>query len=567
MRRRLQSVATPLFTTLRLTGGIAASFLLLGCEPLGRSETRSTDVGPGSDAHPGQAGFIGEPQSLESDAHVEAALGKDDAWVQGDVDTDGPDKDGASAADMNPDGSLAPFVAPFATPPDQAGLTNIGTDLAAVLEDGKLAGACDAWFGTGGQGTLRQKLLCGKAMFFYESFGTYGIPQVMADFLIQKLPKSVGPGMAAFGLYADPTSTKHLPLGLAPGANLPDTTVPTYTFTCASCHFGQTPDGRFVVGQANHDYDYGRQILAFNLFAKLATGLEPPEQHDAKAVAAIQPLLDEYKGNPLLVFEFGLTLLQLINALSAVPTFTMADEAAHASWKPGTQDFLMSPVVVDDGVHTVSKIISLFNLPTPAQIEGSDMDHALLGWTGVSGSLVNFLHGFAALGAGEAGWPVEKLEPLKAYLESLTAPANLNPPPAEQVERGAQLFVAAGCVTCHDGPGYSGKRAYSYAEIGTDPAMAAWLDPDQDGDPMPNPILMPGDQITNGIKSPRLRGVWTAQRLLHNGSVDSLESLFCLGSSRPSTSAPVFGDGGHMMTCDGLTDGEKLDLIAYLRTL
>ncbi len=573
MNKLRRDSVTPFSALSRPAARVVAAILMLGCEATGSSggaagDALSGDASPGSDVTP----ELSFPDARESGGEADVAAGpaepvEADAEAGSWVDSAPQGEDATAAADVPSADVGTPFVPPVETAPDQAGLTNVGTNLTAVLEGGKLAGACDAWFATKGQGTLKQKLLCGKAMFFYESFGTYGIPQVMADFMIQKLPESVGPGMEKFGLYADPTSAKQLPLGLAPGANLPDTTVPSYTFTCASCHFGKTPDGRYAVGQANHDYDYGRQILAFNLFAKLATGLEPASQHNAKAVAAIQPLIDEYKANPFLAFEFGLALLQLTSALSAVPAFSPADEAAYASWKPGTQDFLMTPVVVDDGVHTVSKIISLFNLPTTAQIESGGMTHAMLGWTGVAGSLVNFLRGFAALGAGNADWPDEKLEPLKAYLESLSAPENPNPPPAAQVSQGAQLFVDKGCVTCHDGPAYSGTRVYSYAEIGTDAAMGAWLDPDWDGEPMPNPILMAGDQITNGIKSPRLRGLWTAKLLLHNGSVNSLEELFCLGSDRPTVVAPVFSDGGHMMTCDGLTNSEKTALIAYLRTL
>ncbi len=450
---------------------------------------------------------------------------------------------------------------------NDGGLTNVSKDLGALLEGGKLAKACAQWHATQGKGTQQQKLLCGKAMFFYESFGTYGVPQAMVDFMVQDLPKSVGPGMAAFGMFADPSSAKKTPLGLAPGANLPNTTVATYTFTCASCHFGKLNDGRYVVGLANHDYDYGRQILALNLFAKLATGLESPAKHAPKAVAAVQPLVDEYKSKPELMLKFGMAMLQLVGALGSIPPFSVANEAAYASWKPGTQDFLMAPVVIDDSVHTVSKIISLFSLPTAADIQGSQMKHALLGWTGVSASLPNFLRGFAALGAGDAGWPQEKLEPLAAYLQTLKAPPNPQPAAAGQVAQGGKLFVTKGCTNCHGGPAFSGTKAYSYVEIGSDAAMAAWLDPDLDGVPMANPILMPGDDITNGIKSPRLRGVWAAKRLLHNGSVNSLEQLFCLGSARPTVVAQPFGDGGHMMTCQGLTDPEKTQLIAYLRSL
>ncbi len=540
-------------------------------------ETKAADTA----AQEAGAWDSGKADAAKPDAGVQDASPADAAMVDagaldtGKADSGAPDTStpGADAADAmattaaTPSAPVADWQPVPSGDPNSAGLVNASTDLAAVLEGGKLANACNAWFATQGKGTLQQKLLCGKAMFFYESFGTYGVPQALVDFMVQHLPNSVGAGMAAFGMHLDPNSQKKLPLGLAPGANLPNTAVPTYTFTCASCHFGKLADGRYVVGQANHDYDYGRQLLALNLFPKMATGLEPASKHAPQAVAAVQPLIDEYKSKPQLGLQFGWAMLQLVGALGSIPTFTVANEAAYASWLPGTQDFLMAPVVVDDGAHTVSKIISLFNLPTPAQIQAAKMKHALLGWTGVSASLPNFLRGFAALGAGDAGWPPEKLEPLQAYLQTLSALANPSPPPANLVSQGKALFSAKGCTDCHGGPGLSGVKVYTYKEMGTDAAMAGWLDPDLDGVPIANPILMTGDSITNGIKAPRLRGVWSAKPLLHNGSVDSLEKLFCLGYTRPTVTAPPFGDGGHWMTCQGLSDAEKSQLIAYLRSL
>lgn len=128
----------------------------------------------------------------------------------------------------------------------------------------------------------------------------------------------------------------------------------------------------------------------------------------------MQPLVDEYKSTPGLGLEFGWALLQLVTPLGSVPEFSLDNEAAYASWQSGTQDFLMAPVAIDDKVHTVSKIISLFHLPNPQQIKQANMKHAMLGWTGVSASLSNFLHAFAALGVGDAEWPDSKLEPLQA---------------------------------------------------------------------------------------------------------------------------------------------------------
>ena len=204
---------------------------------------------------------LGAPSEVGAATDAGAKPGVDAATIEvgaarGGSDAGWADAGGAAAVDGNVSAAdAAPaWLPPPSGDPDQGGLTNIGTDLKAVLQWGKLPGACTAWHATQGKGTLQQKLLCGRAMFFYESFGTFGVPQPIVDFMIKNLPNSVGPGMAKFGMHTDPNAPKQLPLGLAVGANLPKTIVPTYTFTCVSCHFGKLSDGRYVVGQANHAY-------------------------------------------------------------------------------------------------------------------------------------------------------------------------------------------------------------------------------------------------------------------------------------------------------------------------
>ena len=77
-------------------------------------------------------------------------------------------------------------------------------------------------------------------------------------------------------------------------------------------------------------------------------------------------------------------------------------------------------------------------------------------------------------------------------------------------------------------------------------------------------VMTPKERLVTVIGVPEYA---EAKRLLHNGSVPSLEALFCLGSQRPTVLAMPFGDGGHQMTCQGLTDADKTSLIAYLRSL
>lgn len=469
------------------------------------------------------------------------------------------DGSAGSTTTSGPGGGAPSYADPLApTPVDDGGLVNVSAELDAVLEHGALPGACAAYFG--GAKDRASLLRCGKAMFFYESFGTSGVPAALVDFLVTKLPGTVGPGMSKLGMIPDPSSTKSLPLGIVPTKPL-GTSVPAYAFSCASCHFGRLPDGRYAVGAPNHDYDYGLQNLAFALFPQLA--IADAGNHDPAAVARIKPLVAELEATPGLKLVLLGSLFGLLSV--KIPDFPAATQHHYASWKTGTMDFLIAPLPLDDGVHTVSKISALWSLPTEAEVAAAGMEHAMLGWGGPVHSVRNFVKEFVAFGGGDpAAWPDEKTAPLVAYLETLRPPASPTPPPAAEVSQGKALFTTKGCIDCHGGPGGSGKRVYGFDEIGTDAALAGWLDPTLSGQACCGAPLEPGEGPSHGVKSPRLVGAWAMKRFLHNGSVDSLDALFCLDGPRGTITEPAYGDGGHAFTCDGLSPDEKRALIAYL---
>ena len=254
-----------------------------------------------------------------------------------------------------------PIPDPFAPQPDTSeGLTNVGADLDAVLERGALATACADYARTPTDRRLR--LLCGKAMFFDESFGTPGIPKPIATWLVQNFPDDVGAGFAQLGMVPDPRSPDALALGLPTGPKLGS--VDTVSFGCASCHFARLPDGRYAVGAPNHDYDYGRMTLMLTLLPSLAIPGADPSKHDADALAAIQPLRARMDANPSIKTALIQALLPLIGGGGGMlPAFDRENEHWYAQWRPGTMDFFIQPLPFDDQVHTVSKISALWGLP------------------------------------------------------------------------------------------------------------------------------------------------------------------------------------------------------------
>ncbi len=466
---------------------------------------------------------------------------------------------GTSEAHSGPD--------PFALQADTAeGLTNVSADLMAVLEGGSLRGACETYWASveTGRDTRRLRLLCGKEMFFYEGFDTAGVPTGLLDANMALFPKLIGSGATGVGMIGDPTSAEGRPLGFGPGKDFAEG-VPSLAFTCASCHFGRLPDGRYAMGAPNFDFEYGElnlAIAAVPMAVVLGRELHPAAQRK------LAPYLAVMEQDPSIVTRLIEALTPLIGAGAAIPDFSPDTQAAYAGWKPGTMDFVIVPLPIDDGVHTISKIMSLWGLADASDVAAYEMDGALLGHTGVATSLASFLRGFVILGDGNLDpWTPERLGPLEDYVYSLRAPENPNPPDSGLVAQGAELFETAGCLGCHDGARGSSRTVFTFEEIGSDRAMMSWLDPDLDGQPCCDVDLLGRDALTHGLRAQRLTGVWSARLFLHNGSVDSLEALFCLGGPRPTITKSPYSDRGHLFTCDGLSDIEKAALIAFLRSL
>ncbi len=90
------------------------------------------------------------------------------------------------------------------------------------------------------------------------------------------------------------------------------------------------------------------------------------------------------------------------------------------------------------------------------------------------------------------------------------------------------------------------------------------MDSEQKGTPCCKVKL--ADPLTRGIKSPRLDALWLQSRFLHNGSLSSLEQLFCL-RPRPRDRVAPMESGGHLQTCREMSVAERQAIIGYLRSL
>jgi hypothetical protein len=168
----------------------------------------------------------------------------------------------------------------------------------------------------------------------------------------------------------------------------------------------------------------------------------------------------------------------------------------------------------------------------------------------------------------------EVLHAIGLYLMQLEPPRNAAPAPAAQVAAGQAVFHREGCLNCHAPPHYtSGKLT-----------LAMGYQPPDDHPDRENIVRMtvgtdPGLALktrkgTGFYKIPSLRGLWYRPRLLHDGSVATLEEMFSAERLRPNHVRGGWkGPEQNLKAVPGhpfglsLTAEEKANLLAFLRSL
>lgn len=168
----------------------------------------------------------------------------------------------------------------------------------------------------------------------------------------------------------------------------------------------------------------------------------------------------------------------------------------------------------------------------------------------------------------------EVLYAIGVYLMSLEPPKNPSPAPPAQVAAGGKIFNREGCQNCHAPPNYTtGKltiaQGYNPPEDHPNREDIVRISAGTDSG-----LAMKTRKGTGFYKIPSLRGLWYRLRLMHDGSVASLEEMF---DRRRLSSDHVPGGWkgpgvtkraipGHPFGLN-LKAAEKADLLAFLRSL
>jgi len=168
----------------------------------------------------------------------------------------------------------------------------------------------------------------------------------------------------------------------------------------------------------------------------------------------------------------------------------------------------------------------------------------------------------------------EVLYAIGVYLLSLDPPENPNPPPADLVARGEEIFRREECASCHAPPAYTTGRLTIAAGFVVPPDHPNRADIARRSVETDTDVALKTRKGTGFYKIPSLRGVWYRTRLLHDGSAASLEELFDPARLRSDYEPKGWNPPGinrravpgHTFGLN-LSDEDKRALLAFLRTL
>ncbi|MFZ9520614.1 MAG: hypothetical protein ACO3A4_09070 [Silvanigrellaceae bacterium] len=472
---------------------------------------------------------------------------------------------------------------------------DVGNSLEEILERPRTERACENYSsmlddsdqprkGTDPVQLREQEILCGKWMFLsWETSGKLPLPEILFNAIERSWPDRVGPGFQKLGFFPNPTDPAGRPLGIARSTTR-YTGMPSVNVTCAACHVGQLPDGRFAIGAPNTKLD----LSTFNLmsyYPLYAAMLDPERKKLPQQAQAFFAELERTERRRVvdgknridwsnLVFKYS-RMLHMLNigpkGLPDVKFVAMPPERDLLSWlngRPGVFNPGAPMLTIQrDGVPNLS-------IPQIWGLTGYEEDFlagrvAPLGQTTKYASLEKFVASALVYAYQDLSLVRPRnIRPLVAFLRQLRAPGQQQSSPGELVENGRLIFKSA-CVQCHDGTAGESTRLYPAEIVGSPKSLENARQDYKATTPIAKLIDDLSQQLSadlrpqpEGIRSRRLIGVWSRRDLMIDGSVENLDDLFC-----KSRAGRKIAGSPHSELCSNFDDSEKEALMGYLRSL
>ncbi|MEN9824691.1 MAG: hypothetical protein RI953_436 [Pseudomonadota bacterium] len=487
------------------------------------------------------------------------------------------------------------FSAPLSLRQNNSVTVDAGNSLEEILEPARTRPACgnywsmlddaDAPRPVVDPSYLReQEILCGKWMFLsWETSGKLPLPEILFNAIERSWPERVGTGFEKLGFLPNPVDPARRPLGIARSTTR-YTGMPSVNVTCAACHVGKLPDGRYAIGAPNTKLD----LSTFNLmsyYPLYAAMLDADRQKLPQPAQAFFAELERTErrrvvdGNNRidwsnLVFKYS-KMLHMLNigpkGLPDVKFVAMPPDRDLLSWLNGR------PGVFNPGAPMLTiqrEGVPNLSIPQIWGITGHEEDFvagrvAPLGQTTKYASLEKFVASALVYAYQDLNLVRPRnVRPLVAFMRQLQAPQQQQSVSPKLIETGQGIFNSA-CAQCHDGAAGESTRLFAAETVGSPKA----LENARQGYKATTPIAKLIDDLSlqlaadlkpqpEGIRSRRLTGIWTRRDLMIDGSVENLDDLFC-----KSRAGRKFEGSPHGDLCTNFDDSEKEALMGYLGTL
>jgi len=474
---------------------------------------------------------------------------------------------------------------------------DVSLDLKDVLEPQNLSGACGRHFSRLQRNgklaasdqlkdtVLKDMLRCGKWLFFYADFASkMAIPENILKAIPEIFPKEAGPSFTRTGLIENPYD-RGFPIGFvrlktSPWGLLSPATGAARGISCATCHFGKMPDGRFAAGMPNQDLDFGK-VNALLVYSAWRADYKNQDQTIwPEELQSYYKTLDTQLKRSLspsrTLFDVA-KLVSWVHASDAFYNFTGASRPLFeeaSTWLSGTpnQYYASSPLLPVPGRAYWMSAPAAWDMKNyPGDYEAHSARP--LSSFSPSKSAEDFVALAYIFQTGYAEYSQAKyVDPLVLYFRSLKTPKNLQSPNPVLVERGQKLFTA-NCRSCHNGADGETLDVWPADQLGTpsvlvDPLLN-YVPPKKLSEDIYNLTVQTigyKPLINDGVYGRKLKGIYARRQLMINGSVKDLDHAFCLTGMRGHSDHLPEGlrDDVHMDLCMDYEENEKIAIKAFL---
>ena len=380
----------------------------------------------------------------------------------------------------------------------------------------------------------RAKVLCGKDRFINLRMKTkIGVPIILLK-AMEKF-EEIGPRLEGLGLLDDDSWQKERwPFGFVKAKHANPFAVKRLTtnkiagVSCAACHTGKLPDGRFSIGMTNENFKYGKM----NQYTLFSIWMVDKRKYDEKRW--IPELISMYKDLRKNNKNF---FMKMLSASEKIPVnkFLLKNIIGEEPPSLATQrSFIKSePGVFNGFAPSLNFQDKELYVSAPGIWALGSEKESHYGTLAERANTQDFISEAYIYTNRTARYnKAMYLEPMAEYLKCLKSPKPLFKPTKALYEEGKKVFKN-NCTSCHNLNHGGGSVSTPASLIGTPETFQNIFTDYQPQDIQSirtfRLIQKLGlDGSAKNVKVRRLNGIWTRRNLTSNGQIKGFDHLFCL---------------------------------------